>query len=139
LSLESRTQRFLGPKNRLTERELTWLTDLDHVTQEALVAIDGRGDLVAVARYAAAREPGSAEIAVVVADPWQRRGLGSALTAEVIERARANCFTRLTASTLGDNLAARSLLARLGFRVASVANGVVSYTRRLTAPCRRVA
>ena len=40
LSDRSRHQRFLAPKPRLSARELDYLTDVDHVTHEALVAID---------------------------------------------------------------------------------------------------
>ena len=47
LSDRSRHQRFLAPKPRLSARELDYLTDVDHVTHEALVAIDETtGDIV---------------------------------------------------------------------------------------------
>jgi hypothetical protein len=59
LSPESRRRRFLTPKRELRESELRRLTEIDHRSHEALVAIDaesGRG--VAVARYAgSAGEP----------------------------------------------------------------------------------
>src|SRR5918993_1321207 len=52
MSDESRRRRYLAVKPRLTTRELAYLTDVDHVTHEALAAVDERGRLVAVARYA---------------------------------------------------------------------------------------
>ena len=127
LSERSRHQRFLGPKPRLSTRELDYLTDVDHVTHEALVAIDETsGDIVAVGRYATGNGGGVvADMALVVADPWQRRGIGHALAARLIDRARANGITRLTGTALADNRRVRSLLDRLGFRVRSVGAGVV--------------
>jgi RimJ/RimL family protein N-acetyltransferase len=135
LSPQSRMRRFLAPKPYLSARELTYLTDLDHVTHEALVALDARGQIVAVARYAAwppARRD-AAEIAVTVVDAFQRRGIGSALAAQVIERARAGGFASLTASTFFENYPARALMARLGFRRVSVDDGVASYRLALPA------
>ena len=116
LSDESRRRRFLGPKPRLSARELTYLTEVDHVRHTALVAVDASGALIGEARYATER-PGdrTADIAVTVADEWQGRGVGSRLAARLIEAARANGMTRLTAITLWDNAAAGSLLHRLGF------------------------
>jgi ribosomal protein S18 acetylase RimI-like enzyme len=127
LSDRSRHQRFLGPKPRLSTRELEYLTDVDHVTHEALVAIDETtGDIVGVGRYATGSGGGVvADMALAVADAWQRRGIGHALAVRLVERARANGMTRLTGSTLADNLGARSLLDRLGFRVLSVGSGVL--------------
>ncbi|HEY2603263.1 MAG TPA: GNAT family N-acetyltransferase [Thermoleophilaceae bacterium] len=138
LGSSSRMRRFLGPKHELSERELSYLTELDHETHEALVALDGE-DIVAVARYAAwpsdSRE--SAELAMVVLDSWQRRGIGLALTAQVIARAAGNGFCRLTATTFGDNLPSRALLGRLGFEPASSGDGLVSYELGLPAAHRR--
>ncbi|MGZ4184503.1 MAG: N-acetyltransferase family protein [Solirubrobacteraceae bacterium] len=117
LSEESRWRRFMSPKPRLAPRELDYLTDIDHVAHEAFAAVDERdGSLVGVARYI--RHAGSecsAELAVEVADELQRRGIGTALCARVIARARDNGFTVLTATTLWNNQAARRLLRRLGF------------------------
>ena len=117
LSAESRRQRFHSPKPKLTAGELTYLTDVDHVSHTALVAVDASGQLIGEARYATAR-PGdrTADFAVTVADEWQGQGIGSRLGTRVIEAARANGMTGLTAITLWENTAAIALLRRLGFR-----------------------
>ena len=127
LSDQSRHQRFLGPKPRLSERELDYLTDVDHVTHEALVAIDETtGQIVGVGRYATSHRGGTvADLALAVADAWQRRGIGLGLAARLVERARANDMTALTGSTLAGNRGARALLDRLGFRVRSLSGGVL--------------
>jgi GNAT superfamily N-acetyltransferase len=127
LSDRSRRQRFLAPKPRLSARELDYLTDVDHVTHEALVAIDETtGDIVGVGRYATGGAGGAAaDMALAVVDAWQRRGIGHALAVRLVERARANGITRLTGTALADNLRVRTLLDRLGFRVRSVSAGVV--------------
>jgi RimJ/RimL family protein N-acetyltransferase len=119
LSAESRRRRFLGPKPRLTTRELTYLTEIDHRTHAALAAVDDRnGSIVGVSRYAGSDSADKvAEIAVAVADDLQGRGIGSALTARIVQLARANGVARLTATTQWDNRRARALLRRLAFRV----------------------
>lgn len=127
LSDQSRHGRFLAPKLRLSTRELEYLTEIDHVTHEALVAIDeSTGHIVGVGRYATGPGGGAvADMALGVADAWQRRGLGHGLAVRLLERARANGITTLTGSTLSGNLGARALLDRLGFRVSSAGAGVI--------------
>jgi RimJ/RimL family protein N-acetyltransferase len=115
LSDESRRRRFLGPKPRLSARELTFLTEVDHVSHTTLVAVDDDGRLIGEARYAV-EEPGTADFAVTVADEWQGRGVGTRLARRLIGAARANGMNRLTALTLAENAPARKLLERLGFR-----------------------
>ena len=90
LSDQSRHRRFLGPKPRLTARELEYLTEIDHVTHEALVAIDeSTGQIVGVGRYATGPGGGTvADMALAVADAWQRRGIGHGLAVR-LARARA--------------------------------------------------
>jgi RimJ/RimL family protein N-acetyltransferase len=128
LSPESRMRRFLSPKPKLSQRELTYLTDIDHVSHEAIGAFDEDGRMVAIARYATvAPEDREAEIAVTVVDEWQRRGLGTALAAKIVAAARDNAFTRLTASTLGENRPALALLRRLGFRPSGSSSGVLEF------------
>jgi RimJ/RimL family protein N-acetyltransferase len=116
LSDESRRRRFHGPKPKLSARELTYLTEVDHVRHTALVAVDASGRLIGEARYATAKPADrTADFAVTVADEWQGKGVGSRLAARLIEAARANGMTRLTAITLWENGAAIALLHRLGF------------------------
>jgi protein lysine acetyltransferase len=118
LSPESRRRRFLSPKRELTSRELTYLTDIDHIYHEAIAAVDQRdGSIVGVGRYAHdADRARVADVAVAVTDELQGMGIGTALVRFTIQRARANGFVLLTATTLWENRPARALLRRLGFR-----------------------
>ena len=129
LSDTSRLLRFAAPKPRMTKADLDRLLDLDHHDREALLAVDpATADGVAVARYAAVPgEPGVAEIAVTVADAWQGRGLGSALTAMVIARAREEGFGHLHAITMGENRRAQRMLRAGGFRHLTTSSGLSEY------------
>ena len=118
LTPESRRRRFLSPKRELTARELTYLTDIDHVRHEAIAAVDQRdGSIVGVGRYAGhADRPRVAELAVEVIDELHGMGIGTALARCTVQRARANGFALLIATTLWENRPARALLRRLEFR-----------------------
>jgi ribosomal protein S18 acetylase RimI-like enzyme len=63
-----------------------------------------------------ANRPGVADVALEVTDGLQRMGVGTEITVHLVERARANGLTLLTATTLWENRPARALLRRLGFR-----------------------
>ncbi len=143
MSPESRRRRFLGPKPELTARELTALTNIDHVSHEAIAAFDPRdGSIAGVARYAADDErPQVAEVAAAVADRWQGMGIGTALARRTAQRARANGFTLLTASTLRENRPALALLRRFGARPGAQHGSVIEYelgydAARVAAPAR---
>jgi RimJ/RimL family protein N-acetyltransferase len=118
LSFESRYRRFLSPKPELTPRELAFLTDVDHVGHEAIAAIDhSDGAMVGVARYVRVPDRvGVAAVAVEVVDELHRMGVATALAERLLERARANGFALLIATTLDENRAARALLRRFRFR-----------------------
>ena len=128
MSDESRYRRFMAAKPELSSRELDQLTELDHVTHEALVAVTAEGEVVGEARYAAWHgRPGVADLAFMIADDRHGRGLGTELARQAVESARRNGFTRLTASTLWENEAARRVLGRLGFRPCGAGGGVVDF------------
>ena len=114
---ESRYRRYFSPKPELSERELSYLVDVDHVHHEALAAVDETdGTFVAAARYVQPPDqPGVAEVAIEVADGLHGQGIGTALAHRTLERARANGFTRVVATTLQENAAARALLRHLNF------------------------
>jgi GNAT superfamily N-acetyltransferase len=102
LSPETLYRRFMSPVVRPDQVRPDRLLDIDHCDREAVVALDG-GEIVGVARYA--RQPGSptAEVAVVVADAWQRHGLGSRLLTALARLAAAAGIERFTLTMQADN------------------------------------
>jgi nucleotide-binding universal stress UspA family protein/RimJ/RimL family protein N-acetyltransferase len=131
LSPESRYRRFFGPQPELSERDLDYLTDVDHHNHEALVATDpDTGDAVGVARFV--RTAGSvAEPAVVVIDDWQGRGVGSELVQALSDRAREEGVSRFEAPVLAANTNAIRLLEGLGQTTAQRAGREVELTIEL--------
>ncbi len=136
LTPESRRRRFLSPKRELTPRELAFLTDIDHVGHEAIAAVDQRDcSIVGVARYVRVpHRTGVADVAVEVADDLQSMGIGSELARRLTQRAAANGFTVLTATTLWENRPARALLERFRFEACASHGGVIDLELRLRPP-----
>jgi len=116
LGERSRRLRFLSAIKQLSERELTYLSDIDHHAHEALIATtpDGRQG-VGLARYV--RSPGDprrAELAIEVIDDWLGCGAGRELLGRLAARARADGIDSFTAYCSADNHAILKLLAHLG-------------------------
>jgi GNAT superfamily N-acetyltransferase len=116
LSEESRRLRFLTAKETLSDSELRYLTEVDGHIHEALGAIDpATGEGIGVARFVRDKDDRSrAEVAITVADEWQRHGVGKLLLARLAERARHEGITSFTALVSTDNRGMRSLLGALG-------------------------
>jgi RimJ/RimL family protein N-acetyltransferase len=126
LSAESIRKRFLAAKPRFTKSELRYLTEVDGRNHIALVALDD-DQLVAVARCVRLPDrPDTAEMAIVVGDPWQGQGLGTALSVALADAAVAVGIRRFAATMLGDNEAARRLMRTFSARLeeARVADGL---------------
>ena len=102
LSPETLYRRFMRPVSRPGQVRPDRLLDVDHWDREAIVAVDD-GEIVGVARYVRQAGAGEAELAVVVADDWQRQGHASRMLATLAERAAAACINRFTMSMLADN------------------------------------
>jgi nucleotide-binding universal stress UspA family protein len=114
LSPESQYRRFFGPKPELHERDLDYLTQVDHHDHEALVALDSVTlEGVGVARYVRTG-PGVAEPAIVVADDWQGRGVARLLLDALADRAREEGIRRFDAPVLASNTEAIRVMERLG-------------------------
>jgi protein lysine acetyltransferase len=120
LSAESIRKRFLAAKPRFSSAELRYLTEVDGVNHIALVAVlaDDPDTLVAVARCVRLPDrPATAEMAIVVGDPWQQQGLGRALAMALADTARAAGIRRFAATMLGDNEPARRLMRTFARRL----------------------
>jgi GNAT superfamily N-acetyltransferase len=104
LSPETRYRRFFAPLQSLSTQDLRYLTEVDHHDHEALAAINPEnGMIIGVARYVRSEDPGEAEVAVVVGDPWQQQGVATALLERLVERARQAGIERFVALVLSDN------------------------------------
>ena len=117
LSDESVHRRFLTPKSSFSRTELRYLTEVDGRDHVALVAecpAEPVRLLIAVARFVRlSDDPEAADVAITVADNWQRRGLGSLLSARLAEEARRLGIRRFTATMAADNLPAHRLMGKL--------------------------
>ena len=123
LSAQSRYRRFHSALPRLTGQMISYLTDIDHHDHEALIAVPpGTGGvIVGVARFIRdPAHPDTAEVAVVVADSWQRHGLGTLLLRRLARRAREVGISSVTGDILAENHPTIRLARRLGVR--SMAN-----------------
>jgi len=120
LSARSRYQRFLGAVDELSAKELEYLTHADGVNHLALgmavlPAGGGKPQPVAIARcIRETADPEQAEVAFVVADEWQRRGVGSLLVRCLAEQARNAGILRWKAFILAENEGALRLLSHVG-------------------------
>ena len=120
LSDESIRKRFLAAKPRFTRAELRYLTEVDGINHIALVAVleDDPDQLVGVARCVRLPDRvATAEMAIVVGDPWQNQGLGRAMATALADAALAAGIRRFAATMLGDNEPARRLMRTFARRL----------------------
>ncbi len=117
LSPQSKRYRFLGGVKELSTGEVSRLCDVDGRHSMAFVATirhDGRETEIGVSRYAPNSSSDVREIAVTVADDWQRKGLGTLLMKQLIQSARNNGVKHLYSTDFADNAGMRALAEDLG-------------------------
>ncbi len=112
LSSETLYRRFHSPITRPEQAHPQFLLNVDHVDREAVVAVQD-GEIVGVARYVRPRPDQPAEVAVVVADAWQRQGIATRMMKALAECARAAGVERFTMGMQADNGAVLNLMKRI--------------------------
>jgi GNAT superfamily N-acetyltransferase len=136
LSPESLYRRFLSPMPTPRRDLLARLLDVDHCHREAIGALDG-DDIVAVARYLRPPSADVAEVALVVADEWQRRGLGRLLVRHLARLARRRGVRAFAGTIAGENRPALLLVRSVGPDVSvSWASGEIEFEIPLDRPPR---
>jgi GNAT superfamily N-acetyltransferase len=136
MSPTSRRMRFMIGKNALTDKEVRYLTDVDHHDHEAIVAIDPlscRG--VGVARYVRSRSDAyTAEAAIAVVDSWHRRGVATELMTRLAARAREEGIYRFSALVSDDNVAMLQMLEQMGAVLIEHDHDTIEFTVALIGP-----
>ena len=148
LSTETVYFRFFSPRRSIGDEEIAHYVNVDYQDRLALVAVV-EGELVAVARYdrypppadAQAMLPGSpdsewgveeAEVAFVVRDDHQGRGLGTVLLEHLASAAVQRGIGRFVADTLPDNYRMINVFRSAGFHErALLDSGVIRVTLEL--------
>jgi len=139
LSEESVRMRYMQAMKldeRTAHRRLSRICFIDYDREIVLVAErtpeGGSREIVAVGRLSRDRLAGQeAEFSLLVADPWQGRGIGRELLGRLIEVGRREKLALLHSDVLGANLRMQRLCSTLGFVLGDESSGVVRAERKL--------
>jgi acetyltransferase len=128
LSPESRYFRFMDTLRELTPAMLVRFTQIDYDREMAFVATlpDGAGEAeIGVCRYITNPDGESCEFALVIADDWQRKGLGRRLMGQLIDVARARGLRSMIGHVLAENRGMLQLCQGLGFVITDSLEGAM--------------
>lgn len=120
LSLESRYQRMLSGGVKVTPEWIESMTHIDyhrHMAFAVTKLIKGVEQFIGVGRYVVDAATLSAEVALVIADAWQGRGLGRRLLTTLIEHAQSAGVQQIIGVVLATNGAMLRLARSMGFSV----------------------
>src|SRR5580704_16912507 len=95
-------QRFFTALPELTPDMARHLSNANSRNRLALLAETG-AEPIGVARYEPTNEPDLVELAIVLTDDWQNRGLGRVLLREILRVAEQNGIRRFRADVLAEN------------------------------------
>ena len=124
VSDQSKYYRFFAPYPTLSERDVARFTQVDHDRRVALVVTLG-AQLIAVGRYDAISSS-VAEVAFLVEDAHQGRGLGQLLLEHLAQAGRERGISRFVAEVLPDNIPMTRVFREMGYQVLSgVEDGVL--------------
>lgn len=115
LSRHTAYQRFFTVMKRLPPNWAHLLANVDYERRLALLAEHGLPEdpeLVGVARYEPTGQADMAEIAFVIQDGWQNRGLGTLMLDALLAAAEARGIRRFRAYVLASNARMIDLLVR---------------------------
>ena len=123
LSPQSSYLRFQGPIKELSKKDLKKFTDPDSRNAVALIVVH-RGETgeeeIGVARYVIDPDGANCEFAIVVADVWQKRGIGTRLMNQLIKHLQASGVKQISGSVIKSNSAMRTFIKQMGFEETDV-------------------
>jgi acetyltransferase len=109
-------------EQRTEHERLTRMCFIDYDRQMAFVAeradpATGERQIVAVGRLVKSHTSDEAELAVIVSDQFQRRGIGREIVRQLVDFARDEKLERVTATVLFENRPMQKVFEKLGFRL----------------------
>ncbi len=114
-SERTRYLRFFSPYPRVSDKDLFRFTNVDHCARVALVVLLGE-DIIAVGRYERLADRDEAEVAFLVEDAHQGRGLGSVLLEHLAAAAQERGVRRFVAEVLAENRRMISIFRNAGYQ-----------------------
>ena len=125
VSPESKYLRFFAPYPRLTDRDVRRFTEVDYVDRVAFIVTLGE-NMIAVGRYDRI-EDDHAEVAFLIEDAHQGRGIAQLLLEHLTQAARERGITRFVAEVLPENRRMAKVFADAGYRVSKgIEDGVLA-------------
>jgi acetyltransferase len=129
-SIYQRYFRHFALDDRVSHDRLLKVGFGDYDREIALVAVSAgsenrQSEILAVGRLSKAHLLNEAELALLIADDYQGRGLGRELARRLIEIARAEKLERVTVDVLGGNFQMLEVCDGLGFHLTPTEDGVV--------------
>ncbi len=135
LSDQTIINRFFSMLKSMPHRRLQEFCVIDYEDEMSLVVLHGKRPkqkMVGVGSYHMNPSTKRAEIAFLVADDWQGRGIGTYMMKELVKIARAKRIRGLTAEVLRDNVAMIALMHKAGVTPrSSIVNGSYLFTMDL--------
>ena len=116
LSPRTRYLRYFSAYPRIPERDLYRFSHVDHHDRVAFLAVLG-GEAIAVGRYERTPDSDEAEVAFVVTDAHQGRGIGSVLLEHLAAAGRESGIKRFHAVVLAENTAMIRVFRDAGYAV----------------------
>lgn len=108
--------RFFAPKPKLSDKELTRFTTVDHNDRVAFVLFLGE-ELIGIGRYDRTHIPTEAEVAFLISDHHQGRGIGSILLEHLAAAALERGIEKFSAEVLPENRKMINVFAEAGYEV----------------------
>ncbi|MEQ9484329.1 bifunctional acetate--CoA ligase family protein/GNAT family N-acetyltransferase [Coleofasciculus sp. F4-SAH-05] len=121
---------------RIAHERLTRICFIDYDREMALVADykdpeTKKHQILGVARLSKMHGINEAEFAMLISDPYQRRGLGTELLQRIIQVGRQEKLTRITADILAENVPMQKVAEKVGFHLERAGNDLVKAEIRL--------
>jgi GNAT superfamily N-acetyltransferase len=127
-SVKSLYLRFFAVKRSFTEKEREFFLNVDFTKHVALIAwtadATSKKALIGGGRYVVV-QPGQAEVAFMVLDPYQGQGVGSMLMRHLVIIAQAAGLHELIAEVLPENVSMLKVLKNSGLAMTTIRDGEV--------------